>query len=134
MEKQAKILLVDDDPDFIAATVEVLNSQPYEVITAKNGVEGLEKARSEKPDLILLDIIMPRMDGFETCQRLKSEPELADIPVVMLTSFSERYMETSLALSQGLSLEADDFIDKPVRPAELLVRVEKQLRKKSAKS
>lgn len=134
MEKQAKILLVDDDPDFIAATVEVLNSQPYEVITAKNGIEGLEKARSEKPDLILLDIIMPRMDGFETCQRLKSEPELADIPVVMLTSFSERYMETSLALSQGLSLEADDFIDKPVRPAELLVRVEKQLRKKAAKS
>lgn len=133
MEKQAKILLVDDDPDFIAATLEVLNSQPYEVITARNGVEGLEKARSEKPDLILLDIIMPLMDGFEACQCLKSEPELADIPVVMLTSFSERYVETSLAVSEGLSLEADDFIDKPVRPAELLVRMEKQLRKKSAK-
>jgi len=131
MEKQAKILLVDDDPDFIAATKEVLESQPYEVIVAKNGEEALAAARSLMPDLIILDIIMPRMDGFEACQRLKSDPDLCKIPVCMLTSFGERYMDTSLAMSQGMSLEAEDFIDKPIRPAELLLRVEKLLRKRS---
>ncbi len=132
MEKRAKILLVDDDPDFVEATKIVLESKPYQVITAFDGDEGLEKARKEKPDLILLDIIMPRMDGFKVCESLKKEPELAKIPVIMITSFSERVGETSLALSQGLALEAEDFIDKPVAPAELLIRVEKQLKRRSS--
>ena len=132
MEKRAKILLVDDDPDFVEATKIVLESKPYQVITAFDGDEGLEKARKEKPDLILLDIIMPRMDGFKVCESLKKEPELAKIPVIMITSFSERVGETSLALSQGLALEAEYFIDKPVAPAELLIRVEKQLKRRSS--
>jgi len=129
MEKRAKILLVDDDPDFVEATKLVLESQPYEVITALSGEDGLKKAREEKPDLVLLDIIMPGVDGFQVCQQLKKDPQLAEIPVIMITSFSERYMETSLGMSQGLSLEAEDFVDKPVAPAELLIRVEKWLKK-----
>lgn len=129
MEKRAKILLVDDDPDFIEATKVVLESQPYEVITALSGKEGLEKAREQKPDLVLLDIIMPQIDGFQVCQQLKKDPELAEVPVIMITSFSEKYRETSLGLSQGLTLEAEDFVDKPVAPAELLIRVEKWLKK-----
>jgi len=129
MERQAKILLVDDDPDFVEATKVVLESQPYEVITALSGKEGLEKAREEKPDLVLLDIIMPGVDGFQVCQQLKKDPELAEIPVIMITSFSQKYRETSLGLSQGLTLEAEDFVDKPVAPAELLIRVEKWLKK-----
>jgi len=129
MERRAKILLVDDDPDFVEATKVVLESQPYEVITALSGKEGLEKAREEKPDLVLLDIIMPEVDGFQVCQQLKKDPQLAEIPVIMITSFSEKYRETSLGLSQGLSLEAEDFVDKPVAPAELLIRVEKWLKK-----
>ena len=130
MEKRARILLVDDDPDFIEATRAVLKSQPYEVITALSGEEGLEKARKEKVDLVLLDIIMPGVDGFQVCQQLKKDPRLANIPVIMITSFSERYMETSLPLSQGLTLEAEDFVDKPVAPTELLIRVEKWLKKR----
>ncbi len=129
MERPAKILLVDDDPDFVEATRIVLESKPYQVITASDGDEGLAKAKEEKPDLILLDIMMPRMDGFKVCEKLKQDPELSIIPVVMLTSFSEKVSETSLALSQGLALEAEDFIDKPVAPAELLIRVEKQLKR-----
>lgn len=128
MERRAKILLVDDDPDFVEATKVVLESRPYEVITAFSGEEGLQKARAEKPDLVLLDIIMPDVDGFQVCQQLKKDPQLSQIPVIMITSFSEKYMETSIGVSQGLSLEAEDFIDKPVAPAELLIRVEKWLK------
>jgi len=129
MEKRARILLVDDDPDFVEATKVVLESKPYKVITALSGGEGLKKAREEKPDLVLLDIIMPGVDGFQVCQQLKKDPQLAQIPVIMITSFSEKYMESSLGVSQGLTLEAEDFIDKPVAPAELLIRVEKWLKK-----
>ena len=129
MEKRAKILLVDDDPDFVEATKVVLESQPYEVIIALSGAEGLKKAREEKPDLVLLDIIMPEVDGFQVCQQLKKDPQLAEIPVIMITSFSERYMETSIGVSQGLTLEAEDFVDKPVAPTELLLRVGKWLKK-----
>ncbi len=132
MEKKAKILLVDDDPDFVEATRMVLESKPYQVVVAFDGDEGLAKARKEKPDLILLDIIMPRMDGFKVCEKIKSDPELSGIPIIMITSFSERVGETSLAMSQGLALEAEDFVDKPVAPAELLIRVERQLRKKTS--
>jgi len=129
MEKRARILLVDDDPDFVEATKVVLESKPYKVITALSGGEGLKKAREEKPDLVLLDIIMPGVDGFQVCQQLKKDPQLAQIPVIMITSFSEKYVETSLGVSQGLTLEAEDFIDKPVAPTELLIRVEKWLKK-----
>jgi len=130
MERRAKILLVDDDPDFVEATKAVLESRPYEVIAALGGEEGLKKAREEKPDLVLLDIIMPDIDGFQVCQQLKKDPQLSQIPVIMITSFSEKYRETSIGVSQGLSLEAEDFVDKPVAPAELLIRVEKWLKLK----
>ncbi len=129
MERRAKILLIDDDPDFVEATKAVLESRPYEIITALRGEEGLQKARAEKPDLVLLDIIMPGVDGFQVCQQLKKDPQLSKIPVIMITSFSEKYMESSIGLSQGLSLEAEDFVDKPVAPTELLIRVEKWLKK-----
>jgi len=130
MERRAKILLIDDDPDFVEATKVVLESRPYEVITAFGGEEGLKKAREEKPDLVLLDVIMPDINGFQVCQQLKKDLQLSQIPVIMITSFSEKYRETSIGMSQGLSLEAEDFVDKPVAPAELLIRVEKWLKLK----
>lgn len=127
MTKKARILLIDDDPDFVAVTRTVLETKPYEVITALSGDEGLEKAKAKKPDVIILDVIMPLKDGFTVCQQLKRDPDLCDVPVIMLTSFSQRYGETDLAVSQGMSLEAEDYIEKPVEPAELLRRVEKLL-------
>ena len=129
MEKRPKILLVDDDIDFIEATKTVLEKELYEVFVANEGDEGLHKAREENPDLILLDVIMPVKDGFTAAEEFKKDPGLCKIPIVMLTSYSERGGETSIAVSRGLTLEAEDYIDKPVKPEELLQRVEKQLRK-----
>jgi len=91
MERKVKILLVDDDPDFVVATRVVLESNPYEVIVAYDGDEGLKKAREERPDLIILDVIMPMKDGFMVCQQLKKDPQLSSIPVLMLTAFSEKF-------------------------------------------
>ena len=129
MTKKAKILLVDDDVDFVEATKIVLESKPYEIIVAYEGEEGLRKAREEKPDLIILDIIMPVKDGFTAAEEFKKDPELEKIPIIMLTSYSERGGETSIAASRGLTLEAEDYIDKPIKPEELLNRVEKQLKR-----
>lgn len=124
MAHGAKILLIDDDPDFVMATRLVLEESDYQVATALRGKEGLELARADKPDLIILDIIMPEQDGFMVCEQLKSDPNLADVPVMMLTSFAERHGETSLAIVQGMLMEAEDYVDKPVKPRELLRRVE----------
>ncbi len=129
MKSKTKILLVDDDKDFVESTKLVLESKPYEVVVAYNGEEGLAKAREEKPDLIILDIIMPVKDGFGAAEQLKKDSELKKIPVIMLTSFSEKRGETSLSVSQGLTLETEDYVDKPVSPEELLKRVERLLKK-----
>jgi two-component system alkaline phosphatase synthesis response regulator PhoP len=130
MEKRAKILLVDDDVDFVEATKIVLESKPYEVIVAYEGGEGLQKARKENPDLILLDIIMPVKDGFTAAEQLKKDPQLSKIPVVMLTSFSTKGAGTGIPRSRGATLEAEDYIEKPVTPEELLRRVETYLKPK----
>ena len=125
-----KILLIDNDLDFLEATETVLKSNSsYEVITATDGNIGLQMAKDEKPDLIILDVIMPVEDGFTAAKKLKGDPQLQDIPVVMLTSFSQRVGETNLAVSQGMDLEAEDYIEKPVSPQELLRRVEKLLQR-----
>ena len=129
METKAKILLVDDDEDFVEATKLVLESKPYEVIVAYDGDEGLAKARKEKPDLIILDVIMPVKDGFSAAEQLKKDTELQKIPVIMLTSFAIKGGETSLSISQGLTLDTEDYVDKPVSPQELLKRVERLLKK-----
>jgi DNA-binding response OmpR family regulator len=123
----ARILLIDDDHDFVEATRTVLESGPYEVIVAYDGDEGLAKVEEERPDLVLLDIIMPTRDGFHVCEKLKGDPELWHIPVIMLTSLSQRISDTAYSVLDGLMLEADDFIDKPVRPTELLARIARLL-------
>ena len=125
-----KILLIDDDLDFLNATETVLRSKSnYEVITATDGNTGLAKAKEEKPDLILLDIIMPVEDGFAAAKKLKADPELQDIPVVLLTSFSQRVGETNLAVSQGLDLDVEDYLEKPIEPQALLQKVEQVLQR-----
>jgi DNA-binding response OmpR family regulator len=128
MGKRAKILLIDDDPDFLESIKIVLETK-YEVVTALSGDEGLQKASSESPNLILLDIIMPVTDGFSVAEHLKRDVQLSQIPVLMLTSFAQRAGETSIPRSRGFELEAEDYIDKPVAPEELLKRVDSWLKK-----
>ena len=129
MEKRAKILLVDDDADFVESTRTVLESKPYDVIVAKNGDEGLRKAKETRPDLIILDVIMPVKDGFTAAEQLKQDPQLSRIPTLMLTAFAEKHAEASIPVSRGYTLETEDYIEKPVSPEELLARVAKQLKK-----
>lgn len=129
MAEPAKILLVDDDPVFVEATKTVLESK-YKVVTAYDGDAGLKKARSEQPDLILLDIIMPAKDGFHVCKQLKEDSKLAKIPVIILTSFAQHRGETNIPVSAGLELEAEGYIDKPVSPDALLKQVGAILKKK----
>ena len=129
MEKRPKILLIDDDVDFVEATKAVLEREPYEIIVAYEGDEGLQKARQENPDLILLDVIMPVKDGFTAAEQLKKDPQLSKIPVIMLTAFSSKGQETSIPRSRGFALETEDYIEKPVAPEELLSRVKRYLKR-----
>ena len=124
-----KILLVDDDQDFVAAMKTVLESRPdYKVLTASDGVFGVPIAKAEKPDLIILDVIMPFEDGFTAARRFKADPEVTNTPIIILTSFSRRVGETDISVAQGMGLEAEDYVEKPVEPQSLLRRVDKLLK------
>jgi CheY-like chemotaxis protein len=129
VKSKAKILIVDDDADFVESTRIVLESKPYEVIVAVNGNDALRKAAEEKPDLILLDIIMPVKDGFTAAEQLKKDPNLAKIPVLMLTSYSTKGSGTEIPRGSGYSLDTEDYIEKPVTPQNLLAVIEKHLKK-----
>jgi two-component system alkaline phosphatase synthesis response regulator PhoP len=128
-EMAKKILLVDDDPDMVDAVRAILESKRYEVAAAYGGMEGLEKARTENPDLIVLDVMMPDRDGYEVCKELKADPELSNIPVLLLTAVVSHIPTTRYTQQMGLETEADDYIDKPVEPKELVRRIETLLAK-----
>ena len=118
---QKKRVLVVDDERHIVRLVQVnLERQGYEVLTAYDGVECLEKAKAEKPDLIVLDVMMPRMDGFEALQRLKSDPETNHIPVIMLTARAQ-----DRDVLQGYQYGADLYLTKPFSPLELISLVKR---------
>jgi len=119
-----RILIVDDDPDLVEAISMILKSKHYEVIVAYGGVEGLEKTKTEKPDLIVLDVMMPDKDGYTVCKELKADPVLCEIPVLLLTAVVSYISTTRFSHQMGMETEADDYIDKPVEPAELVKRVE----------
>jgi len=131
MERKPKILIVDDDIDFVEYAKTILESKSYVTIIAREGEEGLKKALEEKPDLILLDVIMPVKDGFTAAEQLKKDPRLSKIPVVMLTSFSSRGQGSGIPLGKGYLLETEDYIEKPVSSKELLTRVEAILAKRN---
>lgn len=122
------VLLVDDDVDFCDATELLLESKGYEVILAYDGKEGLEKVRTEKPDLVILDVMMPEMNGYDVCVVLKADPDLKKIPIILLTGVGQEMFKTHYTQHMGLMTEADDYIAKPVESQELAERVEYLLR------
>ncbi len=125
----AKILVVDDEPDTVEMIKTALETASYQVVAAYNGQQGIEKARKEKPDAIILDIMMPEKDGFVACKELKGDLALKEIPILILTAVSEHFANTRYAKSMGLELEAEDYIDKPIDPKLLLARLAKLLKK-----
>ena len=121
-----KILLVDDEPEILEICSDYLKASAFEVVTAKDGTQGLAAARREKPDLIVLDWMMPEMDGLELCKSIRRE---SNVPIIMLTA---RVEETDKLI--GLELGADDYITKPFSPRELVARVKVVLRRVSGDS
>lgn len=121
----ARVLVVDDMPANVKLLEAKLMQEYYEVITASSGQEAIDKAHSESPDIILLDVMMPEMDGFEVCRKLRADPETAHIPVIMVTALSDRADRID-----GLEAGADDFLTKPVNDMELFARVKSLVRLK----
>lgn len=117
-----KILIIDDDPVFLRLVEHVLTQQGYEVLKADGGQEGLRLLFTHKPDVVLLDVVMPKMDGWQTCTRIR---DISDIPIIMLTG--EHKAEEDIV--RGLDYGADDYLLKPVRNRELVARVRTVLRR-----
>ena len=130
MDKMAKILIIDDDPNFVEATKAILESKSYKVVAAYDKNEGIEKINSEKPDLILLDIMMKKLDdGFTLCYKLKHDPELKKIPVLAISAITEETGFKFSSETDGEYFEADDYVEKPIKADDLLERIEKLLKK-----
>lgn len=122
-KKSQKILLADDDPIIIKFLGMVLDKNKYDFAVATNGMEAIEKAKSYGPDLILLDVMMPQIDGFEVCRRLKNDPATQHIPIIIITALADREPRV-----KGLSAGANDFLTKPIDRVELMVRAKNLLR------
>jgi DNA-binding response OmpR family regulator len=123
-----KILIVEDDVDFAEAIKLILESKSYDVAVAYDGKEGLKKAQTEEPNLIILDVMMPEMDGYEVCAKLKADTKYRHIPILLLTAVGEAIPTTKYTMEMGMKTEADDYISKPVEPMELVQRVENLFR------
>ncbi len=132
MQEKRKILAVDDDPDILEALTIILESRGYQVVTAQDGIEGLANLKSESPDLMILDLLMPKMDGFAVCKELQDPrwSKYRAIPILILTSVREEASRRRYELETGLELDVDDYVEKPISPEVLLERVEKPIKKK----
>jgi DNA-binding response OmpR family regulator len=129
-----KILVVDDDPDILDAVSMILESQGYQVFTARDGIEGLATLKAESPDLMILDLMMPKMDGFAVCKELQDPrwSKFRSTPILILTSVREEASRRRYELETGLELDVDDYIEKPMSPDMLLQRVSMLINKKKS--
>ncbi len=120
---ESTILIVDDNPQNLELLQAYLESLPCRILKAHDGVEALSVVSRDQPDLILLDVMMPRMSGFEVCKKLKSDPQTRSIPVIMVTALNELG-----DIERGVESGTDDFLTKPVKKLELITRVKSMLR------
>ncbi len=119
-----KILLVDDEPDILEIVGYNLSSEGYQIVTAENGIEGVKKAKKEKPQLIILDVMMPEMDGIEACEQIRKTSGLEDVIITFLTARGEDYSQVA-----GFDAGADDYITKPIKPKVLVSKVKALMRR-----
>lgn len=123
-KKDIKILLVDDEPDILEIVSYNLSGEGYQVITAENGIEAVKKAKKELPQLVILDVMMPEMDGIEACELIRKDPNLKDVVITFLTARGEDYSQLA-----GFDAGADDYITKPIKPKVLISKVKALLRR-----
>lgn len=123
-KKDIKILLVDDEPDILEIISYNLLSEGYQVFTAENGIKGIKSAKKERPQLIILDVMMPEMDGIEACKRIRDIPELEHTIIAFLTARGEDYSQM-----EGFEVGADDYITKPIKPKVLISKIKGLLRR-----
>jgi CheY-like chemotaxis protein len=128
MDKNPYILIVDDDPDILDGITTILESQLYRLGTARDGKKCVEMIANEKPDLLILDLLMPRMDGWGVIRELRSEPRYNDIPIMILTTVIEDASRRRYELETGMAMDVQDYIQKPARPDDLVNRVQKLLK------
>ena len=136
MEEHAKLLVVDDDPDMRDTLQMILESGGYTVVLAEDGEQCLAKLKEEHPDLLILDLLMPNMDGFEVCKALK-DPRLAkyaQIPIIILSSVQEDVSQRRYELEMGIQLDVDDYVEKPVEGSVLLRRVDRIIKRVAKES
>ena len=133
MGASAKILVVDDDPDMREALQMILESAGYTVVMAEDGEECLVRLKEEQPDLLILDLLMPKMDGFEVCKALKDPrySKYAGVPIVILSSVQEGVSQRRYELETGVHLDVDDYVEKPIEGSVLLERVGKIIKRTS---
>jgi len=126
---KVKILLVDDEPDIVEFLGYNLKKEGYDIFTANNGADAIEIAKRERPNLIILDVMMPEMDGIETCREIRDQKGLEDVLVAFLTARSEDYTQIA-----GFEVGGDDYITKPVKPRVFISRVKALLRRQHSTS
>ncbi len=119
MMDKKRILVVDDEPDFALLVQGNLQKEGFDVDVAYNGVEGLEKIKQNPPDAVVLDVMMPEMDGYEVCSEIKKDDRLADIAILMLTAVADHVTSTRYSHFDGMSMEADDYLPKPASAEEI---------------
>jgi CheY-like chemotaxis protein len=122
-EAKPKILVVEDNADEAQMVRMILEPEGYEIALAANGREGLEKAEADKPDLIVLDVMMPVLDGFAMCAKLREDPEFQKVPVILLTAVGAHIRDTKYPISGVLRAQAEEYLEKPVNPEELIATV-----------
>lgn len=127
MTKEAYILVVDDDPDILENIVTILETQPYRLATARDGKQCMKMLEDETPDLLILDLLMPRMDGWGVIREMRSERKFNKVPIMILSTVVEDASRRRYELETGMSMDVQEYIQKPARPAELLRLVEKLL-------
>ncbi len=123
MADQPYILIVDDDPDILDGITAILETRPYRLGTARDGKKCLEMIAQQVPDLLILDLLMPRMDGWGVIREMRGDPNYADVPIMVLTTVVEDASRRRYELETGLAMDVQDYVQKPVAPAELLKRV-----------
>lgn len=123
-KRETTILLVDDEPDILEIVRYNLASEGYKIETAENGVDAIEKAKLTKPQLIIMDVMMPKMDGIQACEKIRKIPELSETVITFLTARGEDYSQMA-----GLEAGADDYITKPIKPKILVSKVKALLRR-----